>query len=1350
MNLALLTHQFTLIRNTNFQINFFTKPYAALRMAFSINEHLSNLNDYHSLSKCKRLGCSPFILSKKRAKNLFQGGLKIRNLDPPVQQGLPQRGCPSEMLASSMTNLFMNTSKPNRLSNDKPGNATRERIRNVLGQASVANGSLGKLQPQAVDLEEAVLGALMLEKDALTIVIEILQVESFYKESHQKIYEAILQLFDNSEPVDILTVTNQLRKNGTLEFAGGSFYISGLTQRVNSAANVEYHARIVSEMAIKRELISIASEIEKEAYEDTTDTFALLDKTEQRIFNVSEVNIRKNYSDMRSMMREAIMELEAKKHHKDGLTGVPTGFTALDRLTSGWQKSDLVIIAARPAMGKCLGKGTKVLMYDGSLKKVEDVVIGDLLMGDDSTPRRVLSLARGRERMYWIRQNRGIDYRVNESHILSLKRSRTESYHKNGDVLNISVRDYLQKSEKFKSNYKGYKVAVEYPQQPVTVSPYFLGVWLGDGDTNSSRITTNDPEIVVMLEEYADAIRQTGKLATVSTYDYVGKCNQSRGEPYAITKGYQGAGYDFSLKDELRKLAVLGNKHIPQHYLINDTKHRLQLLAGLVDSDGHYLVQSNGYEITQKNKKLAYQIKFLCDSLGFRTSIRKKKAVISTIGYESEVYRVRFYGDVDRIPVRIVRKKALPWNNRINRPATWWQVTGVAIEYDQVDDYYGFTLDGNHLFLLEDMTVTHNTAFILTALRNAAVNFNHSVAIFSLEMSSIQLVNRLISAEAELESEKIKKGKLADYEWEQLYAKTAQLTEAQIFIDDTPALSIRELRSKCRRLKAQNDIQLIVIDYLQLMSGDSSKGGGNREQEIAAISRALKNIAKELDVPVIALSQLSRAVETRGGDKRPQLSDLRESGCLTGDALIFNAVTGEQVPIAELVQRQEAGTLDGFNTSAVDAQWRLNNHQVSNAFYSGKKEVFALTTRSGRTIKASGNHPFLKLEGWKCLDELQVGDKIAVPRSLAVSNPTNPISEDELVLLAHEKKVPNAVFQCDSEHTALFLRHLWATDGNISSSQSSRSKREVLSVYYASSSRQLTQQVQHLLLRLGILSTVREQTSQKYRSMFHVQVYGREEQLKFLQQVGCYGHRGVNIPAYIAILEQIESNPNTGIILKEAWEEWIKQYKAISNISWRQFAQAMNTQYCGSALFRRGISRMRMKQIHQILPFATLRNLANSDVLWDEIVSIQPLGVQDVYDITVDEAHNFVANDIITHNSIEQDADMVIFLYRPEYYGLTEDSEGQPTQGIGEIIISKHRNGALDTVQLKFIGKYTKFTNLDEVDTGATYGSSLMSAEMGSEFNDPNVVTFASKANNPRFNQEEDNKREEDNDDPPF
>ncbi len=392
----------------------------------------------------------------------------------------------------------------------------------------IPEGHLGKIPPQAIDLEEAVLGALMLEKNALVEIVEILKPDSFYKEAHRHIYEAVLALFGKSEPVDLLTVISELRRMGTLEIAGGLSYITQLTTRVNSAANIEYHARIVAEMAIKRELIRLGDEIIRESYEATTDVFVLLDTMEQSLFDISEMNIRKNYSDMRSIMSAAIKELEIKKNHKDGLTGVPTGFSGLDRLTSGWQKSDLVILAARPGMGK--------------------------------------------------------------------------------------------------------------------------------------------------------------------------------------------------------------------------------------------------------------------------------------------------------------------------------------------------------------------TAFVLSALRNAAVDHGKAVAIFSLEMSSLQLVNRLISAEAEIESNKLKTGKLADYEWEQLVRKTAKITESPIFIDDTPALSILELRAKCRRLKAQNDVQLVIIDYLQLMSGESAKGGGNREQEIAHISRSLKQIAKELDIPVIALSQLSRAVETRGGDKKPQLSDLRESGSIEQDA----------------------------------------------------------------------------------------------------------------------------------------------------------------------------------------------------------------------------------------------------------------------------------------------------------------------------------------------------------------------------------------------------------------------------------------------------------------------------------
>jgi replicative DNA helicase len=387
----------------------------------------------------------------------------------------------------------------------------------------------GKLPPQAMELEEAVLGALMIEKDALTSVVDILQPSSFYKEAHQRIYNAILQLFGKSEPIDMLTVTTQLRSNGELEFIGGASYLVKLTNKVNSAANIEFHARIITQSAIKRDMIKIAGEILKDAYEDTTDVFNLLDKIEQNFFEISERNIRKNYADASTIMRATIEELEKKKNNKDGLTGVASGFTALDRITSGWQNTELTIIAARPAMGK--------------------------------------------------------------------------------------------------------------------------------------------------------------------------------------------------------------------------------------------------------------------------------------------------------------------------------------------------------------------TAFVVSAMRNAAVEWGIPVAMFSLEMSATQLMLRLISAEAEIDSNKLRKGKLENHEWVQLHQKIKNLSSAPIYIDDTPALSILEMRAKCRRLKAQFDIGLVIIDYLQLMTAESGGGGkGNREQEIAAISRAMKNLAKEINVPVIALSQLSRAVETRGGDKRPQLSDLRESGSIEQDA----------------------------------------------------------------------------------------------------------------------------------------------------------------------------------------------------------------------------------------------------------------------------------------------------------------------------------------------------------------------------------------------------------------------------------------------------------------------------------
>ncbi|HAG15468.1 MAG TPA: replicative DNA helicase [Bacteroidales bacterium] len=394
------------------------------------------------------------------------------------------------------------------------------------GLANVNNlvGS-GKIPPQALDFEEAVLGALMLEKNALTAVIDILHPEVFYKQAHQKIFKAIQDLFASTEPIDILTVSNKLKSEGDLDEVGGAYYITQLTNRVASSANIEFHARIILQKFVQRELIRASSETIKDAFEDSTDVFELLDRAEQQLFDISEHNFRRESVDMQSLVFESIREIEAARDSKGSLRGVPSGFTDLDRITAGWQKSDLVVIAARPGMGK--------------------------------------------------------------------------------------------------------------------------------------------------------------------------------------------------------------------------------------------------------------------------------------------------------------------------------------------------------------------TAFALTMARNAAMA-KKPVAIFSLEMSAVQLTTRLISSETEITSDKLKKGKLENHEWEQLNTRVKALVEAPIFIDDTPSLSVFELRAKCRRLKEQHGIELIIVDYIQLMR--SGESGGNREQEISTISRSLKALAKELNVAVLVLSQLNRSVETRGGSKKPQLSDLRESGAIEQDA----------------------------------------------------------------------------------------------------------------------------------------------------------------------------------------------------------------------------------------------------------------------------------------------------------------------------------------------------------------------------------------------------------------------------------------------------------------------------------
>ena len=337
----------------------------------------------------------------------------------------------------------------------------------------------------------------------------------------------------------------------------------------------------------------------------------------------------------------------------------------------------------------------------------------------------------------------------------------------------------------------------------------------------------------------------------------------------------------------LREENLLENKHIPNNYLINSKKNRLELLAGLIDSDGHYDKEVNGYEITQKNEDLAKQIKYLCDTLGFRTSLIKKKASIKSIDFETEVYRVRIFGNINIIPVKIERKKAKEWT--CNRT---WNQTGITIEKDKIDEYFGFEIDGNKLFLLEDMTVTHNTALVLNmALKN--VERGKGVILFSLEMPAEQLMLRMLSAKTSIPLQNLRKGDLDDSQWSNLSSAFDDLNTKKLFVDDGGSININQLRARVRKLAQNeaNNIKLVIIDYLQLMQGTGNK---DRHQEVSDISRGLKMLAREMKIPIIALSQLNRGVESRP-DKRPMLSDLRESGAIEQDADIIMFVYRDDV-----------------------------------------------------------------------------------------------------------------------------------------------------------------------------------------------------------------------------------------------------------------------------------------------------------------------------------------------------------------------------------------------------------------------------------------------------------------------
>jgi len=558
-------------------------------------------------------------------------------------------------------------------------------------------------------------------------------------------------------------------------------------------------------------------------------------------------------------------------------SGVLSGSANLDKLLNPLKDAQMRVVMSRPGCGKCLGRGTRVVMYNGVLKNVEDIRNGDLLMGVDSMPRRVHGTTRGVGQLYTIKQNKGIDYTVNDAHILMFKRKKNEGSKKHGEIRQFTAQDFYERQSTISDRWSGYSTGVEFPEQELLIDPYFLGVWLGDGSKDSPTISKPDSEM------YDEICRISGLSGwTVSIRNTGDKC---------FTYGVKHLEWrsDNSPLSLLRRLGLIDNKHIPVSYLVNSRENRLRLLAGLMDTDGHL---SNGinYEFSQKSKRIMDDVCFLANSLGFRLTYAEK--IVNGEVY----YRGHLTGAIYEIPCVIPRKKAEYFEIRNDH-----HTTGVSIEDAGIGEYFGFELDGDGLFLLEDFTVTHNTSYMMQQTREAAKDWYISgdmtrtpPVFISAEMAIEEIVLREVSNYIPIDSMLLERGEVDT--WDNVHKAVDEIAERRpiIFVGHSldigrkrPRISVENIRMCLQSIQDQWGARptLVSVDYAQRLKLD--KATRDRRGEVSEIVESIKDMALEFATPFNLGSQVGRQVDERK-PPIPTLADAKETSNLeeTADSIL--------------------------------------------------------------------------------------------------------------------------------------------------------------------------------------------------------------------------------------------------------------------------------------------------------------------------------------------------------------------------------------------------------------------------------------------------------------------------------
>jgi replicative DNA helicase len=821
--------------------------------------------------------------------------------------------------------------------------------RDELGGVPASRGGdvVARVPPSNLQAEASLLGAMLLSRDAIADAIEIVSPEHFYKPAHAHIYDAVVSLYSAGEPADPITVGEELQRAGLLEAIGGPGLLVELQATTPAISSAAKYARIVHECAMLRRLIGVAHEIAEIGYSRPDDVIKAVDTAETLMYEVGQGRVSDTLAQIRDLLDLNLDRLEQLYERGDTITGTPSGYTDLDEMLSGLQPNALVVVGARPAMGKALALDTPIPV-PGGWTTMGELRVGDTVFDENGMPCRVTYVSPVRhDRPCWkVTFDDGGGIVADAEHQWLTYDDRawrafrdswsSDASPKGGRRATPAVRTTaeLAASVRTGDGRANHRVPVTLPLElasaELPIDPYAFGVWLAAGCSHDDTVAALDAAVRDQLEDTGVIVLPAGEpsgrgrsrlvlaaadheqaFETTRVLVRAGWCTRHAGrrsgiEPAIARERAEREGWlrpcvgrpcrfrdsstvavrSTGIAGALRELDVIDDPHIPVRYLRASVKQRLALLNGLTDVAA--VVNHRGsVELRLRHRALIEQARELVCSLGHDPGpVRERRCATD----RSWSFTWTPPEPVFRIEQRLIAQRIV---DHPTAPGRWRRITDVApvapvaVRCITVDSPNSLYLAG------PSMVPTHNTSFALGMAAHAAIEARRPVMIFSLEMSQLELSQRLLCAESRVDSKNVRDGKLSESDWKKISHGVGRLAEAPIWIDDNPNTTVMEIRAKARRLKSRvGDLGLIIIDYLQLMTGRNS--AENRQVEVSEISRGLKILARELEVPVVALSQLSRGLESRQ-DKRPMLADLRESGSIEQDADVVMFIYRDEV-----------------------------------------------------------------------------------------------------------------------------------------------------------------------------------------------------------------------------------------------------------------------------------------------------------------------------------------------------------------------------------------------------------------------------------------------------------------------